>query len=126
GRPGVRLRLGLTTRERDEPTRQGETRIELVTNLPEAVPALDCCAAYHGRWGIEGHFQVLTDLLHCEIPSLGYPRAALFGFGMSVVAGNALAVLKGCLRAEHGREMAAEVSDHAVVTEAARIYPGMM
>ena len=45
---------------------------------------------------------------------------------MSAVAGDALAVLKGCLRAEHGREMAAEVSDHAAVSEAARIYPGMM
>ncbi len=45
---------------------------------------------------------------------------------MSAVAGNALAVLKGGLRAEHGREMAAEVSNHAVVTEVARIYPGMM
>ena len=124
--PGLRHRLRLIILELDEPTREGETEIVLVTNLPEGVPAIDCCAAYHGRWGIEGHFQVLTDLLNCEIPALGYPRAALFAFGMSVVAGNALAVLKGSLRAEHGREMAAEVSNHAVVTEAARIYPGMM
>ena len=97
-----------------------------MTNLPEDVSAIDCCAAYRGRWGIEGHFQVLTDLLNCEIPYAELPAAALFAFGMSVVAGNALAVLKGCLRAEHGPEMAAEVSDHAVVTEVARIYPGMM
>jgi hypothetical protein len=124
--PGLRRRLRLIILELDEPTREGETEIVLVTNLPEDVSAIACCAAYHGRWGIEGHFQVLTDLLNCEIPSLGYPRAALFGFGMSVVAGNALAVLKGCLRVEHGREMAAEVSNHAVVTEVARIYPGMM
>ena len=33
-----------------------------------------------------------------------------------MVAGNALAVLKGSLRAEHGEEMAGEVSDLAVVT----------
>ena len=51
----------------------GETEIILVTNLPEDVSAIDCCAAYRGRWGIEGHFQVLTDLLNCEIPTLGYP-----------------------------------------------------
>ena len=56
----------------DEPTRDGETEIVLVTNLPEEVSAIDCCVAYRGRWRIEGHFQVLTDLLHCEIPSLGY------------------------------------------------------
>jgi hypothetical protein len=64
--------------------------------------------------------------LHCEIPTLGYPRAALFGFSMSVVAGNALAVLKGNLRAVHGVEMAAEISDFALVSEVAAIYPGMM
>jgi hypothetical protein len=124
--PGTWHRLRLIVLELDEPTREGETEIVLVTNLPAAVPAIDGCAAYHGRWGIEGHFQVLTDLLNCEIPTLSHPRAALFGFGMSAVAGNALAVLKASLRAEHGREMAAEVSTYAVVTEVARIYPGMM
>jgi IS4 transposase len=124
--PGVRYRLRLIILELDEPTRSGEAEIELVTNLPEEVSAIDCCAAYRGRWSVEGHFQVLTDLLHCEVPSLGYPRAALFAFGMSAVAGNALAVLKGSLRAEHGAEMAAEISNAAVVKEIARIYPGMM
>ena len=43
---------------------------------------------------------------------------------MSVVAGNALAVLKGSLRAAHGDEMVAELSTHAMVTEAAEIYRG--
>jgi hypothetical protein len=124
--PGVSYRLRLIVLERDEPTREGETEIVLVTNLPEEVSAIDCCAAYRDRWRVEGHFQVLTGLLHCEIPALGYPRAALFAFGMSAVAGNALAVLKGSLRVEHGPEMVAEVSDYALVQEIARIYPGMM
>ena len=87
--PRLRHRLRLIILELDEPTREGETEIVLVTNLPEEVSAIDCCTAYRGRWGIEGHFQVLTDLLNCEIPELGYPRAALFAFGMSAVAGNA-------------------------------------
>jgi hypothetical protein len=124
--PGSRHRLRLIVLELDEPTRDGETEIVLVTNLPAEVAAIDCCAAYRGRWRIEGHFQVLTELLHCEIPSLSYPRAALFAFGMSVAAGNALAVLKGSLRAEHGPEMAAEVSDGGVVSQVARLYPGMI
>jgi Transposase DDE domain len=124
--PGRRHRLRRIVLELDEPTCDGETEVVLVTNLPAEVSAIDCCAAYRGRWRIEGHFQVLTDLLHCEIPSLSYPRAALFAFGMSAVAGNALAVLKGSLLAAHGAEMAGEVSDGAVVTEVARIYPGMM
>src|SRR4051794_39549550 len=110
----------------DEPTRDGETEIVLITNLPAEVTAAACCAAYAGRWSIEGHFQTLTDLLHCEVPSLGRPRAALFGFSMSAVAGNALAVLKGNLRVAHGEEMAAEVSSFALVDEVAEVYPGMM
>ncbi len=124
--PGVSHHLRLIVLELDEPTRSGETEIVLVTNLPEEVTAIDCCAAYRDRWSVEHHFQVLTELLHCEIPALGDPRAALFAFGMSAVAGNALAVLKGSLRAEHGPEMVEEVSDYALVQEIARIYPGMM
>jgi hypothetical protein len=110
----------------DEPTRDGETEIVLITNLPAEVPAAACCEAYAGRWSIEGHYQALTDLLHCEIPGLGRPRAALFAFSMSAVAGNALAVLKGNLRVAHGEEIAQEVSGFALVDEAAEVYPGMM
>ena len=123
---GRRYRLRRIVLRLDRPTREGETEIVLITNLPDEIKASLCCEVYRGRWEIERHFQELTDLLHCEIPTLGYPRAALFGFCMSVVAGNALAVLKGSLRAVHGDEMVAELSTHALVTEAAEVYPGMM
>ena len=112
--------------ELDEPTREGETEIILMTNLPAEVPAAACCAAYAGRWSIAGHYQEMTDLLHCEIPTLGYPLAALFAFSISAVAGNALAVLKGNLRMAHGEEMAAEVSAFELVDGVAEVYPGMM
>jgi hypothetical protein len=125
GEGGVH-RLRRVVLKLDEPTRDGETAIVLVTNLPAAVTALQCCEAYRGRWRIEGHYQALTDLLHCEVPGLGYPRAALFAFSMSAVAGNALAVLKGNLRVAHGAEVATEVSDFALVDEVAEVYPGMM
>jgi hypothetical protein len=45
---------------------------------------------------------------------------------MSVLAGNALAILKGNLRAVHGDEMVAELSAHALVKDVAEVYPGMM
>src|SRR3954466_8576239 len=125
GEGGVH-RLGGIVLKLDEPTRDGETEIVLVTNLPTAVTALQCCEAYRDRWRIEGHYQALTDLLHCEVPGLGYPRAAWFAFSMSAVAGNALAVLKANLRVAHGPEVAAEVSDFALVDEVAEVYPGMM
>jgi hypothetical protein len=112
--------------ELDEPTRDGETEVVLITNLPAEVTAAACCAAYADRWEIEGHYQAMTDLLHCEIPGLGRPRAALFAFSMAAVAGNALAVLKGSLRVAHGEEIAGEVSAFALVDEAAEAYPGMM
>ena len=124
--PGVVHRLRRIVLQLDQPTREGDTEIVLVTNLPEEVSARACCDAYRDRWQIERHFQTLTDLLHCEVPSLGYPRAALFGFSMSVVSGNALAVLKGNLRAVHGEEMAREVSNFELVDQAAEVYPGMM
>jgi IS4 transposase len=125
-REGRRYRLRRIVLRLDRPTREGETEIVLITNLPDDIEASLCCQAYRGRWGIERHFQELTDLLHCEIPTLGYPRAALFAFCMSVLVGNALAVLKGSLRAVHGDQMVTELSTHALVTEAAEVYPGMM
>jgi hypothetical protein len=124
--PGRRHRLRRIVLRLDQPTRNKETEIILVTNLPEGVPAGLCCRAYRGRWEIEGHFQKLTDLLHCELPSLGYPRAALFAFSTSVIAGNALAILKGSLRSTHGDELVAELSNHALVNDIAEVYPGMM
>jgi hypothetical protein len=123
---GRRYRLRRIVLRLDQPTRNGETEIILITNLSDMVSAELCCQAYCGRWEIEKHFQKLTDLLHCEIPTLGYPRAALFGFSMSVIAGNALAVMKGSLRAVHGDEMVNEVSNYALVNDVAEVYPGMM
>jgi IS4 transposase len=125
-REGRRYRLRRIVLRLDQPTRNKESEIILITNLPESVPAELCCQVYRRRWEIEGHFQKLTDLLHCEIPGLGYPRAALFAFSMSVVAGNALAVLKGGLRSAHGEEVVAELSNYALVNDIAEVYPGMM
>jgi hypothetical protein len=123
---GRRYRLRRIVLRLDRPTRNGEAEIVLITNLPADVPAELCCSVYRGRWEIETHFQKLTDLLHCEIPTLGYPRAALFAFCMSILAGNALAILKGHLRAVHGDEMVAELSTYALVNDVAEVYPGMM
>ena len=125
-REGRRYRLRRIVLRLDRPTREGETEIVLITDLPEAITAELCCEVYRGRWEIEKHFQKLTDLLHCEIPTLGYPRAALFAFCMSVVAGNALAILKGSLRSAHGDVMVAELSTYALVNDVAEVYPGMM
>ena len=52
---------------------------------------------YLERWTIEKHFQFLTQSLHCELPGLGKPKAALFGFAMALVAANALAAVRASM-----------------------------
>ena len=65
----------------DTPTRDGETEIPLTTNLSaKAADALKVAALHRHRWQLETAFQATTVDLKCEIDTLGYPQAALFGF----------------------------------------------
>jgi hypothetical protein len=69
----------------------------------------------------------LTVALKCELNTLGYPKAALFGFCVAVVAYNVLAVLKAAMRAVHGEEKVnKEVSGYYMALEWALVYAGMM
>ena len=89
----------------DEPTRHGETVIRLLTDVPpERMGALEVAGLYRRRWSIESMFGRLESVLQSEVKSLGYPRAALFAFGVSVLAYNVLAVLQSAVEAEHRLE----------------------
>jgi IS4 transposase len=123
GRPPALRRIVLVL---DRPTTDGDVEIELITNLPASVGATACCEVYRGRWQIERHFQTMTDLLHCEIPALGRPRAALFAFGMSIVASHALAMVEASLREAHGEEPVEELSRWHLVDEVSHVHRGMM
>jgi hypothetical protein len=107
------------------PTRNGDTELVLMTNLPDTVAADQICDAYRDRWTIETHFQRLTQQLHCEPSALSYPRAALFAFAMAVSAGNALAVVQQALQDAHGEDAVTELSYYAVVLEISQIWLGM-
>jgi len=122
---GVTLKFRRVTLVVDQPTQDGDTEIHLFTNLPAEVDA--CLAAdWYRRWTIEGVFQAVTQTLRCEIDTLGYPKAALFGFCTALVAFNALAVAKAALRSAHGAErVEEEVSDYQLVGEVAAVYEGM-
>jgi hypothetical protein len=112
-----RIRLELYT-----PTREGETTLSLLTTLPEAVDAAQVAALYRERWTLEKAFLQVTTELRCEIETLAYPPAALFGLAMAVVAYNALAVIKATLRQVHGAEtIETEVSGYYLVNEMARV-----
>jgi IS4 transposase len=112
--------------ELDEPTREGDHEITLITNLPARFDAAAIAAAYRHRWTIEGHFQRLTEHLHCEIPSLSQPRAALFAFAVSLVAGNLLALVIAAIGAAHGRRLVENLSYYYLVNEIVGSYRGMM
>jgi len=107
-------------------TRDGDRTLAVLSNLPDEVSALTIADTYLVRWTIETHLQFLTGSLHCELPGLGRPRAALFGFAMALVASNALAVVRGSMRAESGAEAEAEVSGYYLADEIAHDYRTLM
>jgi hypothetical protein len=110
----------------DQPTRDGETEVVLLTNV-RGVRTLKLARLYLQRWSIEGLFHVLTTTLKCEQKSLGYPRAALFSFCVTLVAYNVLATVKAALRSVHGSsKVEEEVSLPKVAEHVCRNYDGMM
>src|SRR5262249_49174703 len=105
----------------------GDAFVEMLTNLPAKVKATKVAFLYLKRWRIEGAFHELTVALRCEVDTLGYPKAALFGFSVAVAAYNVLAVLKAALRAVHGEEtVEKEVSGYYMSLEWSLVYAGMM
>jgi hypothetical protein len=81
---------------------------------------------YLRRWRIETAFQHLAEDLNTDIKTLGYPRAALFGCCIGVVAYNSLAVLKAALRQVHGAVIDTQLSGYYVADEVSGTYRGMM
>jgi IS4 transposase len=112
----------------DEPTRHGESVIRLLTDvLPERMGAQEVAGLYRRRWSIESMFGRLESVLQSEVKSLGYPRAALFAFGVSVLAYNVLAVLQSAVEAEHRLEDSTiQVSSYYIADEVKSNYGGMM
>lgn len=114
------------TVELDAPTRDGDTVIHLLTNLPADVDALVIADLYRLRWEEETGYYYLTTTLTCELPSVGHPQAALFLFCMAMMAFNVRQVVFAALYAEHDTELVEEVSHHAVSVETSRYTDGML
>lgn len=118
-----RLRMKL-----DHATRDGATLLYILTNLPaRTVSAKRVARLYRKRWTLETAFQHLEAYFHSEINTLGYPKAALFGFCLALVAYNVLAVVLAALRGVHGQQTVDdEVSLYYLANEVATTYYGMM
>jgi IS4 transposase len=110
----------------DAPTRDGDTEVHILTNLPaSAASAVQVAQLYRRRWTIESAFAEVEKTLSGEINTLGYPRAALFAFGLALAAANVLAAVKAAVQAVHP-EAADAVSGYYLADELAGTYRGMM
>jgi IS4 transposase len=111
-----------------QPLRDGTTEIRLLTNVPpEQLSARRAADLYRTRWRIETAFQELTESVRCEINTLGYPKAALFGFALAVVSYNLLVLTRGALASGLGEEVGGEeaLSSYHMATHVAAVSEGM-
>jgi IS4 transposase len=124
---GGTMSVRRVTVELDTPTRDGETEIHILTNLPaEVADALAIAELYRKRWTVESAFGELATCLNGEVNTLGYPKAALFAFCVALVSYNVLSVVKAALRSVHGVEAVEEVSGYYLADEIAGTHRGMM
>jgi hypothetical protein len=127
--PGGRaLRLRRVTVVLDEPTRDGDREVHILTDLPEDVAeAVAIAGIYRRRWTLETAFQEMEATLHGEITALGYPRAALFALCVALVSYNVMSAIKGAMRSVHGAEAVdAGVSGSDLAEEVAGTTRGML
>ena len=124
---GPTLGVRRVTVELHPPTRQGETEIQVLTNLPPAEAAAKPGAALDAaRWTIEVAFQHLTLDREGEGDPRGYPKAALCGVCVALVADNVGAVVKGALRTAHGAQYVDEqLSMDSLTVAVAQVATGM-
>lgn len=112
----------------DEPTRDGETEINILTNLPSGdANAFKIAELYLTRWTIENAFQEIEQALRSEINTLGYPGAALLGFSIAAVMYNVLSVTKWAIEREHSDQVTRDqLSGYYLAAIISEDYGGMM
>jgi hypothetical protein len=124
---GRALKVRRITIELKQATRDGDKEIHILTNLSLSdASASKICDLYGKRWTIEVVFLELQTALRCEVNTLGFPRAALFVFSVALLLQNTFAMLRGSLRAAHGREKVKQVSSVLLAQELRKTYDGMM
>jgi hypothetical protein len=111
----------------DMPTRDGDTELAILTNVPASdASAVVIAKLYRKRWKLETMFFELTQMLDGELNTMGYPRAALLGFGIALVSYNLLSVAKSALRAAFGaKKVDEEVSSYYIANEARVMSEGL-
>ncbi len=125
-----RLRLKLK-----EATRDGETLLYILTNLPrQAAPTAKVAELYRQRWTLETAFKHIEAYFTFRNQYAGLSQgyiagltSALFGFCLALVAYNVLAVVLAALRGVHGQDkIDQEFSLYYMANEIATTHNGMM
>lgn len=86
-----------------KPTRNGDTEIYLLSNLPKRVKASSIANAYQQRWTIENCFGHLSRALNAEIRALCYPGAAGLCFSLALLLFNIMSLIR-LLLLKHGKK----------------------
>jgi len=111
------VRLRRVTVKLATPTRDGDTELNYLTNLPTSVSAVCVSEGYRGRWTIELCFGKIAKALNAEINTLCYPRACLFCFCLGLVAFNLISALKQLLVRYNKTKQIPKLSDYYIALE---------
>lgn len=123
--PGLRVRR--ITVKLDQPTRDGDTEIHILTNVSTSdATAVEISDLYRARWEIEQVFHIVTTSFTCEVKGLGHPLAALFVFCLAMAAYNATRVMMTALMAVHGDDVAETLSHYSMAQEIQRGFDGLV
>jgi hypothetical protein len=113
--------------KRDPATRAGDRVLYILTNGPvRKASAKRVARFYRQRWTLETAFQHLAAYCHAAIPTLGDPKAALFGFCLALVADNLWAVVMAAWRSVQGATMDQELSLYEGANDLGHTDHGMM
>jgi hypothetical protein len=126
GEDGEPIELRRIVVRLDKRTRDGDKEIAVLTPTKVTASAAQVAELYLKRWTIEGVFLTLTQVMDGEIPSLAYPKASLFAFGIALVSYNIASAMRAALRATFGHEkVEKEVSWYYVANDLRFNYGGM-
>jgi hypothetical protein len=127
GEDGTQFEIRRVLLRLDTPTRDGDVELAVLTNVPARdASAVAIVELYRKRWTLETMFFELTQMLEGELNTMGYPRAALLGFGIALVSYNLLSTAKNALRAAFGAEKVdEEVSSYYLANEARVMSEGL-
>ncbi|MGZ8246021.1 MAG: hypothetical protein ACXWT9_20675, partial [Methylomagnum sp.] len=96
--------------------------LDPLSDLPPGIPATTLAALYRRRWSLETAFQHVEKHFKSELETLAYPKAALFGFALALVAYNIFSVILAGLDCAHDKPVSEGVSGYYIAHEIAATF----